>query len=138
MSPFEVMPVDRPAACHRLGEQLELRLLLKRGLAIHGSHKINNVLGQAFLAKRMGKTRLVAETGAGQHGVASATAAALRYGDARCTGAVDVDASLSMSSECGYLARRSKRCSLGRTLDDAVNEAMRDGYRRQYHTAWAR
>src|SRR5210317_946380 len=64
--------------CHRLGEKLGLRLLLKREDLNHtGSHKINNVLGQAFLAKRMGKTRLVAETGAGQHGVASATAAAL-------------------------------------------------------------
>ncbi len=64
--------------CHNLGERLGLRLLLKREDLNHtGSHKINNVLGQALLAKRMGKTRLVAETGAGQHGVASATAAAL-------------------------------------------------------------
>ncbi|MGA1075541.1 MAG: pyridoxal-phosphate dependent enzyme, partial [Ilumatobacteraceae bacterium] len=63
--------------CHRLGERLGVRVLLKREDLNHtGSHKINNVLGQALLAKRMGKTRLVAETGAGQHGVASATAAA--------------------------------------------------------------
>ena len=55
-----------------------MRVLLKREDLNHtGSHKINNVLGQALLAKRMGKTRLVAETGAGQHGVATATAAAL-------------------------------------------------------------
>ena len=65
--------------CHRLGEELGgVRLLLKREDLNHtGSHKINNVLGQALLARRMGKTRLVAETGAGQHGVATATAAAL-------------------------------------------------------------
>ncbi len=71
----------RPSAlteCHRLGEHLGLRLLLKREDLNHtGSHKINNVLGQALLARRMGKRRLVAETGAGQHGVATATAAAL-------------------------------------------------------------
>jgi tryptophan synthase beta chain len=63
--------------CHRLSAELGVRVLLKREDLNHtGSHKINNVLGQALLAKRMGKTRLVAETGAGQHGVASATAAA--------------------------------------------------------------
>ncbi|RIV40111.1 tryptophan synthase subunit beta [Micromonospora radicis] len=62
----------------RLSAELGLTLLLKREDLTHtGSHKINNVLGQAMLAKRMGKTRLLAETGAGQHGVASATAAAL-------------------------------------------------------------
>src|SRR5439155_23181172 len=61
--------------CHRLSTHLGVRLLLKREDLNHtGSHKINNVLGQALLAKRMGKTRLVAETGAGQHGVATATA----------------------------------------------------------------
>ena len=64
--------------CHNVGGRLGLRLLLKREDLNHtGSHKINNVLGQALLARRMGKGRLVAETGAGQHGVATATAAAL-------------------------------------------------------------
>ena len=64
--------------CHNLGKQLGIRLLLKREDLNHtGSHKINSVLGQVLLAKRMGKKRIVAETGAGQHGVASATAAAL-------------------------------------------------------------
>ena len=64
--------------CPNLGEELGCRVLLKREDLNHtGSHKINNVLGQALLAKRMGKTRLIAETGAGQHGVATATAAAL-------------------------------------------------------------
>ncbi len=71
----------RPSAltrCDRLGAELGLTLLLKREDLNHtGSHKINNVLGQALLARRMGKKRLVAETGAGQHGVATATAAAL-------------------------------------------------------------
>src|SRR5215203_3894397 len=64
--------------CARLSEEIGVRVLLKREDLNHtGSHKINNVLGQALLARRMGKTRLVAETGAGQHGVATATAAAL-------------------------------------------------------------
>ena len=64
--------------CNRLSEELGCRILFKREDLNHtGSHKINNVLGQTLLAKRMGKTRIIAETGAGQHGVASATAAAL-------------------------------------------------------------
>src|SRR5688572_31600736 len=64
--------------CKRLSAELGVRILLKREDLTHtGSHKINNVIGQALLTRRMGKTRLVAETGAGQHGVASATAAAL-------------------------------------------------------------
>ncbi|MEO5838420.1 MAG: pyridoxal-phosphate dependent enzyme, partial [Acidimicrobiales bacterium] len=62
----------------RLSSEIGARVLLKREDLNHtGSHKINNVLGQALLARRMGKRRLVAETGAGQHGVATATAAAL-------------------------------------------------------------
>ena len=64
--------------CARLSERLGVRVLLKReDLAHTGSHKLNNVIGQALLARRMGKRRLIAETGAGQHGVATATAAAL-------------------------------------------------------------
>ncbi len=73
--------VGRPTPvteCARLSEVLGVRVLLKReDLAHTGSHKINNVLGQALLARRMGKRKLIAETGAGQHGVATATAAAL-------------------------------------------------------------
>ncbi|WP_367139020.1 tryptophan synthase subunit beta [Saccharothrix sp. HUAS TT1] len=73
--------VGRPTPlteCARLSEALGVRVLLKReDLAHTGSHKINNVLGQALLAQRMGKRKLIAETGAGQHGVATATAAAL-------------------------------------------------------------
>src|SRR3954463_13406098 len=61
--------------CHRLSERLGLRVLLKREDLTHtGSHKINNVLGQCLLTVRMGKQKVIAETGAGQHGVATATA----------------------------------------------------------------
>src|SRR5438552_3941728 len=64
--------------CQRLSERLGVHVLLKREDLTHtGSHKINNVIGQALLARRMGKQRVIAETGAGQHGVATATAAAL-------------------------------------------------------------
>ena len=79
--------------CHRLSERLGLRILLKREDLTHtGSHKINNVLGQALLTRRMGKQRVIAETGAGQHGVATATAAALFGLDCLVfMGAVDVE-----------------------------------------------
>jgi tryptophan synthase beta chain len=64
--------------CHRLSDRLGVRVLLKREDLTHtGSHKINNVLGQALLTRDMGKSAVIAETGAGQHGVATATAAAL-------------------------------------------------------------
>src|SRR5580704_9426348 len=64
--------------CHRLSQRLGVRVLLKREDLTHtGSHKLNNVIGQALLARRMNKPRVIAETGAGQHGVATATAAAL-------------------------------------------------------------
>jgi tryptophan synthase beta chain len=78
--------------CFRLSERLGVRLLLKReDLAHTGSHKINNVLGQALLARRMGKRRVIAETGAGQHGVATATACALFGLDCQIyMGAVDI------------------------------------------------
>jgi tryptophan synthase beta chain len=73
--------VGRPTPLYeaaRLSEKLGLQLLLKReDLAHTGAHKINNTVGQALLAKRMGKPRVIAETGAGQHGVATATACAL-------------------------------------------------------------
>ncbi len=68
----------RSPSAARLSERLGVRVLLKReDLAHTGSHKLNNVVGQALLTERMGKRRLIAETGAGQHGVATATAAAL-------------------------------------------------------------
>ena len=107
-----------------------LRLYLKReDLAHTGAHKINNALGQALLTRRLGKTRVIAETGAGQHGVATATACALL--DLPCVvymGAEDIRAPGSRTScGCGRSAPRSGRCTSGSaTLKDAVNEAMRD------------
>jgi tryptophan synthase beta chain len=115
--------------CHNLGRRLGVRLLLKREDLNHtGSHKINNVLGQALLAKRMGKTRLVAETGAGQHGVASATAAALLGLECKVyMGAVDVDRQALNVFRMKLLGAEVEAVHSGsRTLKDAVNEAMRD------------
>ena len=123
----------RPAValteCHNLGSRLGLRLLLKREDLNHtGSHKINNVLGQALLARRMGKTRLVAETGAGQHGVATATAAALLGMECKVyMGAVDVDRQALNVFRMRLLGSEVESVESGsRTLKDAVNEAMRD------------
>jgi len=115
--------------CHRLSDHLGLRLLLKREDLNHtGSHKINNVLGQALLARRMGKSRLVAETGAGQHGVASATAAALM--GMECVvfmGEVDIERQALNVFRMKLLGAEVLPASSGsRTLKDAVNEAMRD------------
>jgi len=115
--------------CVNLGTQLGIRLLLKREDLNHtGSHKINNVLGQALLAKRMGKTRLVAETGAGQHGVATATAAALLGMECKVyMGAVDVDRQALNVFRMKLLGSEVESVQSGsRTLKDAVNEAMRD------------
>ena len=115
--------------CKQLGAQLGLRLVLKREDLNHtGSHKINNVLGQALLAKRMGKTRLVAETGAGQHGVASATAAALLGMECKVyMGAVDVERQALNVFRMKLLGSEVEAVHSGsRTLKDAVNEAMRD------------
>ena len=115
--------------CHRLGADLGLRLFLKReDLNPTGSHKINNVIGQALLAKRMGKTRLVAETGAGQHGVASATAAALLGMECKVyMGAVDVERQALNVFRMRLLGAEVEAVHSGsRTLKDAVNEAMRD------------
>ena len=115
--------------CHRLNEELGMRILLKREDLNHtGSHKINNVLGQALLAKRMGKTRLVAETGAGQHGVATATAAALMGLECKVyMGAVDVERQALNVFRMRLLGSEVEAVHSGsRTLKDAVNEAMRD------------
>jgi tryptophan synthase beta chain len=114
--------------CSRLGAELGCRVLLKREDLNHtGSHKINNVLGQALLAKRMGKTRLVAETGAGQHGVATATAAAL-FG-MECIvymGEVDMARQALNVFRMRLLGAEVRPALTGsRTLKDAVNEAMR-------------
>ncbi len=115
--------------CHRLSEELGVRVLLKREDLNHtGSHKINNVLGQALLAKRMGKSRLVAETGAGQHGVASATAAALMGMECMVyMGEVDIQRQALNVFRMKLLgAEVVPALSGSRTLKDAVNEAMRD------------
>jgi len=115
--------------CHQLGARLGLRLLLKREDLNHtGSHKINNVLGQTLLAKRMGKKRIVAETGAGQHGVASATAAALMGLECKVyMGAVDVERQALNVFRMKLLGAEVEAVNSGsRTLKDAVNEAMRD------------
>jgi tryptophan synthase beta chain len=115
--------------CRRLGAHLGLRLLLKREDLNHtGSHKINNVIGQALLARRMGKNRLVAETGAGQHGVATATAAALFGMECKVyMGAVDVERQALNVFRMRLLGAEVESVHSGsRTLKDAVNEAMRD------------
>ncbi|MEY4372583.1 MAG: tryptophan synthase beta chain [Actinomycetota bacterium] len=115
--------------CHNLGADLGIRLLLKREDLNHtGSHKINNVLGQALLAKHMGKKRIVAETGAGQHGVASATAAALMGLECKVyMGAVDVERQALNVFRMRLLGAEVEAVHSGsRTLKDAVNEAMRD------------
>jgi len=114
--------------CGRLSDQLGVRVLLKReDLAHTGSHKLNNVIGQGLLARRMGKHKLIAETGAGQHGVATATAAAL-FG-MECTvymGEVD-----TVRQELNVFRMELLGASVvpvmsgSRTLKDAVNEAMR-------------
>ncbi|CAI8313518.1 MAG: Tryptophan synthase beta chain [Acidimicrobiaceae bacterium] len=115
--------------CFNLSTELNCRLLLKREDLNHtGSHKINNVLGQALLAKRMGKKRLVAETGAGQHGVATATAAALLNMEC-CVymGEVDVQRQELNVFRMKLLGAEVKSVESGsRTLKDAVNDAMRD------------
>ncbi|MGH9186559.1 MAG: tryptophan synthase subunit beta [Acidimicrobiales bacterium] len=115
--------------CPRLSAELGVRVLLKREDLTHtGSHKINNVLGQALLAVRMGKPRLVAETGAGQHGVATATAAALL--GLECTvymGEIDMDRQALNVFRMRLLGADVRPAATGsRTLKDAINEAMRD------------
>lgn len=105
------------------------RVILKREDLNHtGSHKINNVLGQALVAKRLGKTRLIAETGAGQHGVATATAAALFGMD--CVvymGAVDTERQALNVARMRLLGAQVIPVETGsRTLKDAINDALRD------------
>lgn len=115
--------------CHNLSRELGVRLILKREDLNHtGSHKINNVLGQGLLAKRMGKQRFIAETGAGQHGVASATVAALLRMDCKVyMGAVDVERQALNVFRMKLLGAEVEAAQSGsRTLKDAVNEAMRD------------
>ena len=105
------------------------RIFLKREDLTHtGAHKINNAIGQALLAARMGKRRIVAETGAGQHGVASATACALLGLDCHVyMGAEDMDRQALNVVRMRLLGAEVLRVDAGsRTLKDAINEAMRD------------
>ena len=113
----------------RLSAELGARILLKREDLLHtGAHKINNALGQVLLAKRMGKSRVIAETGAGQHGVATATAAALL--GIPCVvymGSVDVERQALNVYRMRLLGTKVVPVDSGsRTLKDAINEAMRD------------
>ncbi len=126
----------RPSAmseAKRLGEVLGMkdggRLLLKREDLNHtGSHKINNCVGQVLLARRLGKTRIIAETGAGQHGVATATVCA--YFGLPCTvymGAVDVERQALNVFRMRLLGAEVVPVESGsHTLKDAINEALRD------------
>src|SRR5439155_82361 len=105
------------------------RIFLKREDLNHtGSHKINNAIGQALLTRRMGKPRVIAETGAGQHGVATATAAALF--DLRCVvymGEVDMERQALNVARMRLLGAEVVAVKTGsRTLKDALNEAFRD------------
>ena len=115
--------------CPRLSSQLGIRLVLKREDLTHtGSHKINNVLGQALLTRHMGKERFIAETGAGQHGVAAATAAA-RFGLDCVVYMGEVDAARQELNvfRMRLLGAEVRPVSSGsRTLKDAINEALRD------------
>jgi tryptophan synthase beta chain len=113
----------------RLSDVAGARILLKREDLNHtGAHKIRNVLGQALLTKRMGKTRVIAETGAGQHGVAAATACA--YLDLECVvymGEVDTARQALNVARMKLLGAEVIPVKTGsRTLKDAINEALRD------------
>jgi tryptophan synthase beta chain len=115
--------------CLNLSDRLGVRVLLKREDLTHtGSHKLNNVIGQTLLTERMGKKRVIAETGAGQHGVATATACAL-FG-LSCTvymGEVDVERQALNVFRMKLLGAEVIPVASGsRTLKDAVNEALRD------------
>ena len=121
----------------RFAEGTGVRMFLKREDLNHtGSHKINNVLGQALLTKRIGKTRVVAETGAGQHGVATATAAALLGLD--CTvymGLEDTKRQALNVARMQILGAEVIAVTQGsQTLKDAINEAFRDWVTNVYDT----
>ncbi len=112
-----------------LSKKLGCKIYLKREDLLHtGAHKINNALGQALLAKKIGKTRIIAETGAGQHGLATATAAA-KLG-LKCEiymGTIDIERQKLNVHKMKLLgAKVNPVSSGGKTLKDAINEALRD------------
>ena len=123
--------VGRPTPLYfskKLSEKHGAQIFLKREDLNHtGAHKINNTIGQILLAKRMGKTQIVAETGAGQHGVATATVCALM--DMECTiymGAKDIDRQAPNVERMKYMGAKVVSAESGsKTLKDATNEAIR-------------
>ncbi len=124
--------VGRPTPLYlakRLSEKYNTTVYLKREDLCHtGAHKVNNTLGQILLAKRLGKTRIIAETGAGQHGVATATACALM--GMQCIiymGEVDIERQAPNVQRMKLLGAEVRSATCGsKTLKDATNEAMRD------------
>lgn len=123
----------------RFSHEVGARVLLKREDLLHtGAHKIRNVLGQALLAKRLGKPRAIAETGAGQHGVATATACA--YMDLDCVvymGEVDTERQALNVARMRVLGAEVIPVATGsRTLKDAINEALRDWVANVDHTSY--
>ncbi|HOJ43098.1 MAG TPA: tryptophan synthase subunit beta [Syntrophorhabdaceae bacterium] len=124
--------VGRPTPLYfakNLSKRYGFRLYLKREDLCHtGAHKINNAIGQVLLAKKMGKKRIIAETGAGQHGVATATAAALL--GLECViymGVVDMERQAVNVTRMGMLGAKVIGVETGgKTLKDAINEALRD------------
>ncbi len=123
--------VGRPTPLYlaeRLSERIGAKIYLKREDLSHtGAHKINNTVGQILLAKRLGKTRIIAETGAGQHGVATATVCALM--GMECTvymGSLDISRQRPNVERMKILGAEVKAAECGnKTLKDATNEAMR-------------
>lgn len=127
--PTPIWQADRFAEhCAAEGSQGATIVLKREDLNHTGSHKVNNVLGQALLTKRMGKTRVIAETGAGQHGVATATAAALMGLECRIyMGKVDTERQALNVARMQMLGAEVVAVEAGSmTLKDAMNEAMRD------------
>jgi tryptophan synthase beta chain len=124
--------VGRPTPLYlakRLSEKYKTNVYLKREDLCHtGAHKVNNTLGQIILAKRLGKTRIIAETGAGQHGVATATACALM--GMQCIvymGEIDIQRQAPNVARMKMLGAEVRPATCGsRTLKDATNEALRD------------
>ncbi|MFH2028088.1 MAG: tryptophan synthase subunit beta [Nanoarchaeota archaeon] len=124
--------VGRPTPltfCNKLSEKLGCRIYLKReDLAHTGAHKINNALGQALLAKYMGKKRIIAETGAGQHGVATATAAAKLGLECEVyMGTIDIERQKLNVFRMQLMGAKVNPVDTGgKTLKDAINDALRD------------
>ncbi len=124
--------VGRPTPLYfakRLSEKFKTNIYLKREDLCHtGAHKINNTVGQILLAKRLGKTRIIAETGAGQHGVATATVCALmNFPCVVYMGEVDIERQAPNVKRMQLLGAEVRPAKSGsRTLKDATNEAMRD------------